>query len=250
MESDQVKHWVKKWYDQKARKMINYYESSPEKYFVWRRINTALYLGSFEKRSHILEIGCATGRTIFCLAKLGYSMTGVDISTECIKLATEKAQKIGINNSRFVVCDAENLSMFSENMFDGVISFSTLRYLPNLQKALYEIFRVVKRHHNVVVDFPNRRSPWYNYIKPVIHRMHGTNIHDHIDVYDHQYTTKQIKYFFQRAGLQKIQMKRILYTSRSINQGLLKVMKWVDVIGESSLFNNFAALIVCKGEKP
>ena len=149
---------------------------------------------------------------------------------------------MNINNVKFLVGDAERLSMFSDNTFDGVISFSTLRYVPNPQKAINEIFRVIKKGKSAVVDFPNKRSPWFNYLKPLL--TGETHIHDN------QYSTSECKMFLKNAGFRDVKAKRILYTPKSTPSYLLGVMKVVDFIGERMpVINEFAAIIMCRGIK-
>jgi len=149
---------------------------------------------------------------------------------------------MNINNVKFLVGDAERLSMFSDNTFDGVISFSTLRYVPNPQKAINEIFRVIKKGKSAVVDFPNKRSPWFNYLKPLL--TGETHIHDN------QYSTSECKMFLKNAGFREVKAKRILYTPKSTPSYLLGVMKGVDFIGERMpVINEFAAIIMCRGIK-
>lgn len=242
MEKNYVKDDLKKKYDKEAEIYDKDYSTLAGNYFMWRKIKTALFLGSFKKGSRILEVGCANGPYTFELGKLGFEMTGLDLSPECIKYANEKAKKIGINNIEFIEGDAENLAMFSDNAFDGVVSFSCLRYVPNPQKAVNEIFRVVKKHNAVVLDFPNKRSPWFNYLKPWL--MGGGHIHDH------HYSTREANSFLQKAGFREIRVKRILFTPKSINPGLLRVMKGIDIIGEAPILNQFAAIIMCTGKKP
>jgi ubiquinone/menaquinone biosynthesis C-methylase UbiE len=175
-------------------------------------------------------------------AKLGFRMTGLDLSPECTRLGVQRAKEAGIGGVEFMVGDAENLSIFPDNTFDGLISFSCLRYVPNPQKAVHEMFRVVKRHRPIAVDFPNRRSPWFNYLKPWFA---GTR-----HIHDHFYLTSEAIAFLRNAGFEEILAKRILYTPKSTWPALLGVMKGVDVIGELPLINQFAAIIMCAARKP
>ena len=44
-------------------------------------------------KSPVLDFGCGTGRNSFFLANMGYSVVGVDISNEAIKIANDKFHK-------------------------------------------------------------------------------------------------------------------------------------------------------------
>lgn len=74
---------------------------------------------SLKPGDRILDVGCGPGRHALELAKRGYSVTGVDISSRFVDLANEQASQQGLD-ATFVRVDARTLS-FSEE-FDAVIS--------------------------------------------------------------------------------------------------------------------------------
>ena len=241
-QNENIKDDLKKLYDEKAEEYGKSYATLAGHHFMWRKINTARQMGSFEKGMNILEVGSANGSYTFEFAKMGFTMTGIDLSEKCIESATKKAQESGLHNINFVNADAENLSLFPDNTFDGVLSFSTLRYVPDAQKAVKEIFRVVKHDRTVVLDFPNKFSPWFNYIKPwITGKKH---------IYDHHYSTGEVKAFFHNAGFHHIRVKRILYMPKFAGKTLFTFLKYAEKIGELPLLNNFASIIMCYGIKP
>lgn len=239
---DKIKDDLRRMYDKDAYGYGAEYTTDAGAHFMQRKIKTALSLGNFAKNSHILEIGCANGSYTFELAKLGFKVTGVDLSGECINYAAEKAKRLRVYNAQFTAGDAEELSFFSDNTFDGAVSFSTLRYVPDPQKAVNEMFRVIKRHKTAVADFPNRLSPWFNYLKPwLTGRRH---------IYDHQYFTNEVKRFFRKAGFQEIKAKRILYTPKFVKPPLFDIIRLIEFVGELPVLNNLASIIMCGGKKP
>ena len=242
MTTETIKGDLRKLYDERASIYGTRFGSPAGSYYLRRKINAALTLAQFERGSHILDVGCASGHYTLEFAKLGFRVTGLDLSPECIKLATKRAKEMGLNNLELMVGDAESLSMFQDNAFDGAISFSCLRYTSSPQKAVNEMFRVLKSHKPIVVDFPNRRSPWFRYLKPWFA---GTR-----HIHDHFYLTTETLGFLRNAGFGEVQAKRILYTPKSTWPALLKIMKMVDVVGELPLLNEFAAIIMCGGRKP
>ena len=239
---DEIKFDLKRMYDKDPEGYGTDYETPTGNYFMWRKINTMLQLGHFKKGDKLLEVGCATGPYTVELAKLGFEMTGLDLSDNNINYAIKKSGRYPSYEIKFVVGDAENLLNFSDNTFDGVVSFSALRYVPNVQKAIDETFRVVKHGKTVVVDFPNKLSPWFNYIKPKIFgRKH---------IHDHSYTSSEIESFFKKAGFCDIKVKRILYTPKLTPPLILGLMKCLDFVGERTpIVNEFASIVMCRGVK-
>jgi 2-polyprenyl-3-methyl-5-hydroxy-6-metoxy-1,4-benzoquinol methylase len=71
-------------------------------YFRRRKIETPLDLGSFPPRSALVEVGCGTGDYSLLLARAGYRMTGVDLSSKSIEAARAKASILGVSDISFV----------------------------------------------------------------------------------------------------------------------------------------------------
>jgi len=69
--------------------------------------------------SRVLDVGCGPGRHAVELAKLGYAVTGVDISRRFLDVAAERARDAGVTAAFFQV-DARQMPFDDE--FDAVIS--------------------------------------------------------------------------------------------------------------------------------
>lgn len=71
---------VKEWYENKEN--VNEMERwNKGKLKKWEQIVAAY----FPPRARILDIGCGMGREAFALSDMGFSVTGIDISTEAIE---------------------------------------------------------------------------------------------------------------------------------------------------------------------
>jgi ubiquinone/menaquinone biosynthesis C-methylase UbiE len=103
----------------------------------------------------VLDVGCGTGISTFRLVQKvqGKGMFyGIDISQRMLDLAGRRAAELGYANVEFNKGDAEQLD-FPESSFDLVISNQAFFFFPNKQKALNEMFRVLKPTGQIALLF-------------------------------------------------------------------------------------------------
>ena len=94
--------------------------------------------------SHILDIGCASGRLVFALAKQGYAVTGIDVATEQIAQAQQLAQQRH-SNVTFLNYEPPRLPLPTA-AFDAAFLVRTYCYIPRRAARiafLAEIARVL-----------------------------------------------------------------------------------------------------------
>ena len=80
----------------------------------------------------ILDVPCGIGRVAIPLARLGFEVTGVDLSSHLIRAAIKKASDFNLTpeRARFLVGDMRELgSMFKPGSFDAVLNvFTSIGY--------------------------------------------------------------------------------------------------------------------------
>lgn len=99
----------------------------------------------------ILDIGCGFGKISLELASMGYSVTGIDINTEAVKLSIDAAEILGLGKTKkgkaeFKVRNASALP-FCESSFDFAVMQAFLTSVPDSQersRIIQEVFRVLK----------------------------------------------------------------------------------------------------------
>lgn len=227
-----------------AQKINSLYSSvSPvQKYFRRRKVETAIALGKYKRGDKVLEVGSNVGQYTTLFAEKGFSMTGIDLSDKAVEVARAAARSLGLDNIDYLPMDAENLSSLKDGTFHGVVSFSTLRYVPDLKKALKEIYRVTKADGTVVLDFPNKHCPWFTILK------NKFRVENHI--HDHFYSAKELESLFRDAGFSGIETKKIMFTHYTFNPKFLKLYETMDRFFENTpLIKEMAAIILCKGVK-
>jgi len=105
-------------------------------------------IGSIQKSSAILELGCGTGDLIEQLAEIGGRTAGIDFSENMIRIASERFSHI-----EFKVADAESVP-FQNDEFDVVVCNYTAHHFARPQKVFEEARRVLKPGGCAVVVMP------------------------------------------------------------------------------------------------
>ena len=109
-----------------------------------------------KKGDRVLDLPCGTGRHSNYLAKKGLNVTGVDISTACLKRAREKFLN---KNIQFKKGNMANLSQF-ESKFDYALNlFSSFGYFQTdkeNENVLRQMVSTVKDGGQIAVNLINR----------------------------------------------------------------------------------------------
>jgi ubiquinone/menaquinone biosynthesis C-methylase UbiE len=104
----------------------------------------------------LLEIGCGLGTDSLQFARNGAIVTGIDLTEEGPRLAKQRFDMEGLRGE-FLAADAENLP-FADNTFDVVFSFGVLHHTPDTQKAVNEVYRVLKPGGEIVIMLYHKHS--------------------------------------------------------------------------------------------
>jgi ubiquinone/menaquinone biosynthesis C-methylase UbiE len=101
---------------------------------------------AIEYKSRVLEIGAGAGWISLELVRRmpDVEIVGVEQSTELVEIANQNKIQENITNVDFIHSTIENLKIFSNQSFDSVISFKTLRSWNSPQQALNGITRILK----------------------------------------------------------------------------------------------------------
>ncbi|HYE90444.1 MAG TPA: methyltransferase domain-containing protein [Terriglobales bacterium] len=246
-DTDAGKEAVRRRYDESAereRSGRGIYEAlTPSKvYFRRRKLDAALRLGGFPRGAQLLEIGCNVGQFTQALAERGYRVTGVDLSPTVVDVARQRAREARLDGVEFQVADAETLDGLASARFDGVVSFSTLRYVSRLDLALGAIHRVLRPAGVAVVDFPNRRCPWF-YVKPLL----GSERHEN----DHWYTRGEVRRALRQAGFRDVAVRTLLFTPTVAPARWLGAFRALDAVGERVPgLRGLAGILMARARRP
>jgi len=110
----------------------------------------------------MLDLGCGNGQ--FSVSVFKEVGVGIDVSSKAIKAS----KGLGLYTN-LIVCDARRLP-FSDNVFTTVFSNCTLEHIPEVEKAIQEVGRVLKNNGSFIFTVPSEYFsqffffPFKNYI--------------------------------------------------------------------------------------
>src|SRR5262245_7362475 len=115
--------------------------------------------------AHVLDLGCGVGRHVVYLGGHGFRMAGADISPTGVERTYAVCTERGIPfDGR--VCDMTALPWPDAN-FDAALSISTIHHAlrADIQRAIDEVWRLLKPGGLFLVDFPCTDRADYAYLR-------------------------------------------------------------------------------------
>src|SRR3990172_5421224 len=143
----------------------------------------------------VLEVGCGRGVGIEILLSLGAQhVTGFDRDSRMVALARKRVSRHG-NRAKVFVGDAEALEM-PDASIDVVVEYGILHHVPDWQRALMEITRILK---------PGGVFYFEDILKSFVSAWPIRNLFDHPQAT--QFTGQEFREALEKSGL-KVQKWR------------------------------------------
>ncbi len=151
-----------------------------------------------DKDMDVLELACGSGQLSFSLSKHTKTWIGTDFSEKMIL----EAKKCGeYENLTFEVADATALS-FADEEFDCVMIANALHIMPNPDRAMKEIHRVLKPNGTLFAPtFLWKEGKQRNIIKSLM-SISGFKIYQ-------EWNKKQFEDFIEEYGFSLVEMKLV-----------------------------------------
>ncbi len=151
--------------------------------------------------SRILDVGCGSGNFALKLKNLGYNA----VCLEPHPLMRERARMKGLECVDGV---AEALP-FDNETFDAVVSITAVEFFEDVEKAIDEMLRVVKRGGKVVVGFIT--GPWARFYEKKAKEGHPIFSHAHfpdVEIFTKHRNFKEIRFCLRSAPGEEVSWER------------------------------------------
>ncbi len=147
---------------------------SKQGYFEKRYRKYIKSIKRYKEHGALLDIGCSIGLFLKIARQNGFATTGVELNTDCADFG-RKHFNIDIYSKRI-----EDLS-FPEETFDVITIFDVLEHIPDMDRFLLELGRILKKDGLLMLQSPNidsfmarlTKTKW-NWLTPPDHLYHFT----------------------------------------------------------------------------
>jgi len=124
------------------------------------------WIRSMQPGRSVLEIGCGVGLDSYRMARHGLRVTGIDLTDIAVETVRSRFAREGLDGT-FETGNAEALR-FPDGHFDYVYSFGVLHHVADTERAVREVWRVLKKGGEARIMLYHRRS-----LNELVHRMTG-----------------------------------------------------------------------------
>ena len=179
-------------------------------YYLRRGQSDVISLLQLKENMSILDIGCGTGWALGQTARLidnKGSFYGVDLSAKMIKKAKENFKTK--ENFHFIKANAESIPL-DDNLFDAIICTNSFHHYLHPDKALKEMYRLLKTGGKVYILDPTADIWVIKIIDKLIHFFENGHVK--------MYSTKEFKELIVDSGL-KYEGRKIIRISQKVHIG-------------------------------
>jgi len=146
-------HWFEEWFDSPLYDLLYSNRNEEEAVQLATLIEKIIPLKEYP---NVLDLGCGRGRHSLTLAERGYKVTGIDLSEEAIRVASEKAVQRNLKNVKFIVRDMRNPL---PGKFDSVVNlFTSFGYFKEDDeniRVLESVSRMTRKDGIFLLDYMN-----------------------------------------------------------------------------------------------
>ncbi len=140
------------------QRWISSYKTAENKGFYEEAFDYISRVINAPKNATILDAGCGSGDYSVRLVKRGFFVLAIDISENVLEIAEQKYKTAGLTDK--IKLQRENiLSLsFPDRTFDYILCWGVLMHIPDVEKAISELDRVLKQGGLLVISEGNMFS--------------------------------------------------------------------------------------------
>ena len=101
----------------------------------------------------VLDFGCGSGEFSFELFSRVKHITGIDVSSSMIKLATAALKSKNVSNAEFHNIDILN-NRFESETYSTVLAFNIFHVLDDIEQSMAELYRILKPGGTLISQTP------------------------------------------------------------------------------------------------
>ena len=168
----QNKHDIAEFYSNYAESWDQRFRANMStSYFLRRRIDIIKSLADFSGDECVLEVGCGTAFHLFSLSEYFNYGIGVDVSEKMLEMCTRNSRYLEqVDKLKFICDDAETLEQIASESINVVFFVGLIEHLLNPLRFLESCRKILKPGGKLIGITPNRYSPWYNLIGPLVRK--------------------------------------------------------------------------------
>lgn len=159
------------------RQWVNTYRTSDNERFYEEALDFIVArLENRPETSRILDIGCGSCSQSLRLARRHFQVLGIDLSPAVLKMAEKTVAEKGFSHQ--IRLEQQNLTAmtFADNSIDCALAWGVFMHVPDIEKAIAEVSRVLKRGGELAVSEGNMHSIESIFFRTIRRLMGGSKI--------------------------------------------------------------------------
>jgi ubiquinone/menaquinone biosynthesis C-methylase UbiE len=173
-ETQAVEDWLKK--PEIHQNWIQNYRSGDRNPFLDNAFDYIVRVIGEPSEALILDVGCGSCDKSIRLAKRGFSVLGVDLSESVLEIGRKNIESAGLSSKIRLQCENIRELSFPDEHFDYILCWGVLMHIPDLEKAVSELSRVLKpggfliisENNSGALEVPVTRTMQYLLKRPTI----------------------------------------------------------------------------------
>jgi ubiquinone/menaquinone biosynthesis C-methylase UbiE len=194
----------------------------------------------------VLEIGAGTGRFSLGLLDIVGQLTVVDLAATMLQVIKNKLQQREQTPNLLEYINASIYALpLKPNSFDCIVSINLFNHLENIELALRQCSRLIKKDGYFLFNYPNL----YSYFWPIAYKINLSSKAIQKNVYSQWMRPSSIQNQLKTTGFEIEKKIGHVHLPRSLPDGLNPLLFRLDRISRSGPLHHLAPVHFCLCKK-